>query len=226
MTNTTNKYGMVTWDEVEIATNTPNQSRRDLYLRLDAGSNEVRVLTKPHEFLMHKYKTHPDDPGYGERVLSSIFHGRDPLMEKGLKPKRRWLLGVIDRKTQSYKILDVGPAVFKGVQKLVRNEKWGDPSQYDIDIQVDKAGGPSGYYTVIPMGHTPLSPSDLEIKQMADLEELKRKCTPPTPEEVDQRVAAIDAKSKSRQGNATSPSADDAEDSETDFPAVEGSAQA
>jgi len=220
-----NKYGMVSWDEVETQTTSPNASRRDLFLRLSDGSNIVRVLTKPHEYLMYRYKSDPSDPGYGERVLSSIYHGSDPLMEKGLKPKKRWLVGVIDRSTQSYKILDIGPAIFKGIQTLVRDEDWGDPTQFDINIKVDKNGGPTGYYTVTPKKQKPLTPEDLEIKQMVDLEELKRKCTPPTPEQVAERVAAIDAKSKARKNGGSNPVTveDEDDDDDTDFPAVEGS---
>ena len=226
----TNKYGMVSWDEVETQTTSPNQSRRDLFMRLDAGSNIVRILTKPHEYLMHRYKSDQNDPGYGERVLSSIYHGRDPLMERGLKPKRRWLVGIIDRITQSYKILDMGVSIFKGIQALVRDEDLGDPTQFEVDIKVDKQGGPTGYYTVTPKRPKPLTPADLEIKQMADLEELKRKCTPPTPEQVEERIAVIDAKSKARKSNngGSTDTADTADTNETnaeaddyDFPAVE-----
>jgi len=217
-----NKYGMVSWDEVETQTVSPNQSRRDLFMRLDAGSNTIRILTKPHEYLMHRYKTDPNDPGYGERVLSSIYHGSDPLMERGFKPKRRWLIGIIDRSTQSYKILDLGVSIFKGIQALTRDEDWGDPSQYDVDIKVDKKGGPTGYYTVTPKQPKPLTPADLEIKSQADLEELKRKCTPPTVEQVNERIAAIDAKSKSRSGTVATASVANATD-DYDFPAVDES---
>jgi hypothetical protein len=136
------------------------------------------------------------------------------------KPKRRWLIGCIDRKTQSYKILDIGVSVFKAIQELVRDDDWGDPQNYDVNIKVDKAGGPNGYYSVIPKKAKPLTAADLEIKQMADLEELKRKCTPPTPEQVEERIAAIDAKSKARRGEKkTAAVASSTEATQFDFPA-------
>ena len=226
---TDNKYGMVGWDDVEVVTAKPNQGRKDLFMRLEEGSNLVRVITKPHEYLVHRYKAHPKDPGFGERVYSSQFHGHDPLIEKGMKPKRRWLIGVIDRGTASYKILDIGPSIFQSIQTLVRSDKWGDPCQYDLDIKVNKQGGASGYYTVVPNPKEPLSPADIEIRQQADLEELKKRCTPPTPEEVAKRVAAIDAKSENlkKEGAPSSPVQDDQEDDDIpDFPAVDGSAAA
>ena len=136
--------------------------------------------------------------------MSSIFHGSDPLGDMGFKPKRRWLAGVIDRKTQSYKVLDMSTAVFKSVQKYVRDEDWGDPSQYDVDIVVDKQGGATGYYSVVAKPMKPLSPEDLEIKADVDLEDLKRRCTPPTPEQVQTRIDAIKAKRDGVNGVSTS----------------------
>lgn len=218
----TAKYGLTNWDEVEVKQQ--SGQRKDLYMRLQDKNNVVRMITKPHEYTVHRYKTNPDDPGYGERVMSSLYYGRDPLIEKGLKPKRRWLVGIIDRRTQSYKILDMSVSVFKSIQELVRDEDWGDPTQYDIDIKVDKNGGPTGYYTVIPKAKKPLSAADLDIKSQVDLDDLKRRCTPPTPEQVEELIKAIDAKSannkKSGAGQAT---AEEDDEDDVDFPAVDGS---
>lgn len=221
----TQNYGLTEWENVEIKTGNKQENAKDLFLRLQQGSNIVRVVTKPHEYLSHRYKTRESDPGYGEKVLSSLANGRDPLFDKGMKPKKRWLVGVIDRKTQSYKILDMSVSVFKGIQELVKDEDWGDPSQYDIDIKVDKQGGATGYYTVMPKQPKPLSAADLDIKSQVDLEDLKRRCTPPTPEQMEERIASIDAKSNANRGGEaqtkTSTSNDD--DDDVDFPAVEGS---
>ena len=150
--NTKNQFGATSWD---IDTNNgfkPRENTKDLYLRLEQGSNVVRVLTKPHEYLCHQWKVNPADPGFGSRVNSSKFYGSDVLEEKyNSKAKRRWMLYVIDRKTASVKLLDISKSVFDGIRELVRdNDDWGDPSQYDIDIKVDKQGGPTNYYKVIP----------------------------------------------------------------------------
>jgi len=214
-----NNYGLKDWDDVDVKQTNQNQNRRDLYMRLQHGSNVLRIITKPHEYLVHRYKTNENDPGFGERVMSSVYHGRDPLVDKGMKPKRRWLVGVLDRKTSSYKILDTSVSVFKAIQELVRDEDWGDPSQYDVDIKVDKQGGATGYYTVIPKSKKPLSAADLDIKQQVDLEDLKRRCTPPTPEEVEERIKAIDARSN---GTAAE-TGEKQESNDMDFPAVDGS---
>ncbi len=217
----TAKYGLTNWDEVEVKQQ--SGQRKDLYMRLQDKNNVVRMITKPHEYMVHRYKTNPDDPGFGERIMSSLYHGRDPLVDKGLKPKRRWLVGIIDRRTQSYKILDMSVSVFKSIQELVRDEDWGDPTQYDIDIKVDKNGGPTGYYTVIPKSKKPLSAADLDIKSQVDLDDLKRRCTPPTPEQVEELIKAIDAKSANNKKPAGQAAVEEDDEDDVDFPAVDGS---
>jgi hypothetical protein len=197
-------FGMQDWDAVEIKQpGSGGGPRKDLYMRLESGENRLRIITKPFQYLVHRYKPAPEAPGFGERIYSSLPHGSDPVMDKTKeKPKRRWLIGVIDRKTQSYKILDMGTSVFKGIQELVKDEDWGEPSMYDISIKVDKNGGATGYYTVIPKGKKPLSPADLELKQQVDLEDLAKRVQPPTPEQVAARMLAIDNKYFGEKGGA------------------------
>lgn len=226
-------YGLVEWDQVEVKTG--NLNKKDQFLRLQAGSNVVRILTKPHEYLSHRYKSNEKDPGFGEKVMSSLPHGRDVIVDRGGKrPTKRWLVGVIDRKTQSYKILDLSSSVFKSIQNLTKDEDWGNPTKYDVDIKVDKNGGATGYYAVMPKQPKPLSVDDLALSEQVDLEDLKRRCTPPTPEQMEERVRQIDEKSAAARGEivatnsvaasvaADTASTDDGDD-DFDFPAAAGS---
>ncbi len=168
------------------------QQQKDLFLRLVDGNNEVRLVTAPYQYLIHKYKKEPNNPrDFGQKVGCSAIHGSCQLCDAGDKAKPRWYFGVIDRKTGTYKVLDVSYAVFQDIRKLARNERWGDPTKYDIDIMVDKKGGATGYYTVMPIGKEPLSASDQVLKDNADLEDLKRRCTPPTIEQVQKRLDRI-----------------------------------
>jgi hypothetical protein len=217
------QFGLTSWETTDVQKPSAKQNNKDLFMRLDSGSNVVRLVTKPHEYLVHRYKVSETDPGFGERILSSIYHGRDPLIEMGHEPKRRWLVGIIDRKTQAYKILDMSVSVFRGIQKFVRDEDWGDPSQYDIDINVDKQGGATGYYTIVPKPKKPLSAADLEIKEQVDLEDLKRRCTPPTPDQVQERIDAIKARRSnggSEKSTHSAPMSQDDGDDAEDFPPV------
>ncbi len=186
-------FGEVSWsDDVYGGADGKKQvNNKDLFLRLEEGSNEMRLVTQPHQYLVHKYKKE-GDPGFGQKVSCSQMHGVCPLCAVGDKAKPRWLLGVISRKSGTYKILDISFAVFSQIRKLAKNtQRWGDPTKYDIDIVVDKNGGPTNYYSVQPVSKEPLSAADQKIKDDADLDDLKRRVTPLSPENVQKRIDKI-----------------------------------
>lgn len=197
--NTT--FGEITWDE-DVFPGSERKNSKDLFLRLDEGSNEMRLVTQPFQYLVHKYKKE-GDPGYGQKVSCSAIHGSCPLCAMGDKAKPRWLIGVISRKTGTYKLLDVSYAVFSQIRKYARNTaRWGDPTKYDIDVIVDKNGGPTGYYAVQPIPKEPLSAADQQIKDSVDFEDLNRRVTPPTPDFVQKRIDKINGEVVATQASA------------------------
>lgn len=185
-------FGEVSYDDDVYSGDKKQTNSKDLFLRLDEGSNELRLVTAPYQYLVHKYKKE-GDTGYGQKVSCSAMHGSCPLCDMGIdKPKQRWFYGVISRKTGTYKVLDVSFAVYSQIRKLARNAaRWGDPTKYDIDIVVDKQGGATGYYSVQPISKEPLSAEDQKLKDDADLDDLKRRCTPLMPEQVQKRIDKI-----------------------------------
>ena len=184
-------FGEVSWSDDVFPGDKKQTNNKDLWLRLGAGSNEIRILTQPHQYYVHRYKK-DGDTGFGQKVSCSGVHGFCPLCAKGDKAKPRWLLGVISRADNTYKILDISYAVFSQIRKLNKNPKFGDPTKYDINIEVDKNGGATGYYSVQAYSKEPLSAADQALKdQKLDLEELKRKVTPLTPENVQKRIDKI-----------------------------------
>lgn len=185
-------FGEVSWnDDVYGGSEKKQTNAKDLFLRLEEGSNEMRLITQPFQYLVHKYKK-DGDPGFGQKVACSAMHGSCPLCTLGDKAKPRWLLGVISRKTGTYKILDISFAVFSQVRKLARNtQRWGDPTKYDMDVVVDKNGGATGYYSVQPISKEPLSAADQKIKDDVDFDDLKRRVTPPTADIVQKRIDKI-----------------------------------
>lgn len=188
-------FGEVSWnDDVFGGENKKQNNSKDLFLRLDEGSNEMRIITQPFQYLVHKYKKEGDN-GFGQKVSCSAIHGSCPLCALGDKAKPRWLLGVISRKTGTYKILDISFAVFGQIRKYARNtNRWGDPTKYDIDIVVDKNGGATGYYSVQAISKEPLSAADQVIRDEVNstgLDDLKRRVTPPTPDQVQKRIDKI-----------------------------------
>lgn len=233
MENNNNAYGLVEWDQVQTYTGKARTAvKKDYFLRLETGDNIVRLVTEPHQYWVHRYKTNESDPGYGQKVLSCKGNGEaDPLEEsRGMKPKRRFLVGVIDRKTGTYKVLDMSSDVMKKLKVIVNDEEYGHPSKYDIKIVVDPDGGPTNYYTVIARPLKPLSAGDLEIQKQADLEDLKRRCTPPSRERMLEIIARIDEKSGGVKPAATDTDTDtdttpatQTIEEDDDFPAADGS---
>jgi hypothetical protein len=187
------KFGEVSWeDDVFSGENKKQQNNKDIWLRLKDGSNEMRILTQPFQYLVHKYKK-DGDPGFGQKVYCSSIHGSCPLCAQGDKAKPRWLLGVISRADGTYRILDISFAVFGQIRKYARNTKrFGDPTKYDIDIVVDKNGSPTTYYTVQGLEKSALSAEDQKIRDtMVDLDDLKRRVSPPQPADVQKRLDKI-----------------------------------
>jgi hypothetical protein len=186
-------FGEVSWSDDSVYGGNDKKSQgKDSWMRLEEGKNVVRLLTQPYQYLVHKGIKREGDKGYGQKVFCSAIHGHCPLCSMGLKASARWYLGVLDRKSNSYKILDISYQVFSGIRKLAQDtDVWGDPSKYDVNIVVDKNGGASGYYTVQPIPHKPLTPEAQLIRDKVDLDELKRKVSPPTPGEAQKRLDKI-----------------------------------
>lgn len=185
-------FGEVSWND-DVFEDKKNSNNKDLFLRLDEGSNELRILTQPSQYLVHKIKKDPNNPkDFGQKVSCSASHGSCPACDLGDKAKPRWLLGVISRKTGTYKILDISFAVFSQIRKYAKNTaRWGDPTKYDIDIVVDKNGSPMSYYSVQAISKEPLSAADQVIKDAIDYDDIKRRVTPLTPDQVQKRLDKI-----------------------------------
>ena len=219
---------MATFGEVSYnddAFGDKKNNNKDLFARLDdTGDNEFRILTNPFQYLVHKVKKDPTDKkDYGTKVYCSATPDCPVCMEndKDSKVKTRWLYGVISRKTGKYQILDVGYATFSQIKKLAKNTaRWGDPTKYDINIVVDKQGGPTGYYSVQPISKEPLSAADQQIKDNVDFDDLKRRITPPTVDAVKLRLSKIfgDTPPQVRPPQQTAPAAHEDEEENPDFP--------
>jgi len=188
----TSTFGEISYND-EIYSDIKTTNSKDLFMRLDEGDNELRLLTNPFQYSVHKVKKDPSNPkDFGQKVPCSAIHGSCPVCTTGDKAKLRWLYGVLSRKTGTYKILDVSFAVFSQIRKLARKvDRWGDPTKYDLNIVVDKNGGATGYYSVQPIPKEPLSAEDQKIKDDVDFDDLKRRVTPPTSDIVQKRLDKI-----------------------------------
>lgn len=189
MANPSQKHGQLSWRDGSIG-GAPGGANKEQFLRLSPGSNPIRIVTDPYQYYQHKYKFE-GEKGYGHRIPCSIKHGSCVVCEKNDKPKKRWFMGVIDRKTNTYKILDINWSVLSDINTYSQDDDWGDPIEYDIDIVVNPNGGPQHYYKAVAKPKRPLSAADLALKEKADLSELERKCLPPDPAKVIERFEAL-----------------------------------
>lgn len=188
-------YGLSSWDE---ATVTAGNFKTDLpkfeYMRLKDGNNSVRIVTAPYRYFMVRYKA-ANDKGFGKRVNTAWpLHEDCPAKAAGLKPKERYLVGVIDREDQKLKVLDMSILVYEQVQGLKNDIEWGSPAGYDINIRKNsKAKAPAGFYNVLPRSKAALSPADealLEAKEGLE-KYLVSRTTPPKPEFVRKRMEEL-----------------------------------
>lgn len=218
----TNKYGEQDWADVKVS----GDKEKVDFMRLNEGSNVVRILTLPHAYYQHRF-TPEGGKKYGYRIsCSDPEHRTDcPLCELGNKPVRKWFLGVIDRKSNAYKVLDIGFSIFKDIQKYARDEDWGpDVSQFDMDIVNDPSAGPQRYSCVCKP-KKPLSASDLQIKEEHPTDVLVVKSAPPSRDSVqgyfDHILEELKASGNPFTGSATTASGDsgksDDEDTDTFF---------
>jgi hypothetical protein len=184
-------FGEISYSD-EIPSDKKTSSSKDLFLRTEEGDNEIRLLTNPFQYSVHKVKKDPNNPkDFGRKVPCSAVNGSCPACDHD-KAKLRWLYGVIDRRSGQFKILDVSFSVFSQIRNYARNIKsWGDPTKYDINIFVNKKGGATGYYSVQPLPREPLSAEDQKIKDNVDFDDLKRRSTPPSAEVVQKILNSI-----------------------------------
>lgn len=179
-----NKHGQVNWSDVQDSKKADSSE----FLRLSPGPNRVRILTLPYQYQQHKLMD-------GKKFLGRVNCAGDGCAacklaeEQGGKAKTRWYLGVIERKTGMYKILDVGYALFKLIQNLAQDEEnWGPTENYDIVISQDPNAPPISFYSVLPTAKKPMTAEDLAIKDDIKYDELERRVEPPSVEKVAERV--------------------------------------
>lgn len=187
------KFGESSWDANDDMDGKVVNGK-DLFLRLETGENEVRILTNPFIYLSHRFKFNETDPGFGHKIYCSISSSSCPICETGNKPKKRWLFGVISRKTGQYKIIDIGSGVYSSIKKLSQNKaRFGDPKLYDISITKDPQAPPALYYSVQGLlPREPLSAGDQLIRdQNVNIDDLKRRTVPPTVQQVMERLTKL-----------------------------------
>jgi len=141
-------FGEVDWNAADSGTKSD-------FLRLEEGENTVRVMGNPVQFYIHWVVT-PD--GSRRKVNSPVDHPDlvRRLEDSGFRRQARWLIKVLDRTDDEFRILEVGPQIYNGVKALYNNSRWGKVTAYDVTV----CKGPKGsqpLYSVTPNPKEPLS---------------------------------------------------------------------
>lgn len=119
------------------------------YMKLEKGSNEFRILTKP----IIGWLDWKDKKPLRFRMDNKPSAPVDPT-----KPiKHFWSFIVWNYTTASIQILEITQGTIQGaINSLVNNPKWGAP--YNYDISVDRKGdGMDTEYTIMPSPKSPLA---------------------------------------------------------------------
>lgn len=77
-------FGEISWNDDVFSGEKKQTNSKDLFLRLKEGTNEMRIVTQPFQYLVHKYKKE-GDAGFGQKVSCSMIHGSCPLCALGDK---------------------------------------------------------------------------------------------------------------------------------------------
>lgn len=213
MSNEIVGFGITTWDEPsQVARQNSGDLKRFDFMRLKDGNNIVRIITHPYKYNMVRVKN-PEDKGFGKRVNCSwpLFEegldGKpdrskpvDPAVKAGFAPKKRYLVGVIDRNDNEVKVLDMSVIVYDQLHAIKDDVEYGDPQGFDINIRMNSKASPLQYYTVLPRQITPLSTADVELKESTEEElntYLRVRTMPLKPETVLQRMEEAGFRSNS-----------------------------
>ena len=153
-------FGEIDWNDGDIKN---PQSAKTEYMRLTQGSNKIRVMGNPIQFYVHWVVT---NDGGKRKVVSPISSPElvRRLEDSGFKRQPKWLIKVLDRSDDGFKLLEVGSQIYNGIRALYNDSSWGKVTSYDITIN----RGPKGaqpLYGVTPNPKTKI-PTELKDRFM------------------------------------------------------------
>lgn len=171
-------FGEVDWNSADSGSGGKSD-----FMRLEEGENTVRVMGNPVQFYIHWIttpdgaKTKINSPAGSPELVSRLEDG-------GFKRQARWLIKVLDRSDDCFRLLEVGPQIYNGIKSLYNNSRWGKVTAYDITIN-RAPKGTQPLYSVTPNPKEALS-SDFKSKFMDfnDRVNVEKLISPSTSEEV------------------------------------------
>lgn len=145
------------------------------YMKLEEGDNTFRVLSSA----ITGWEWWIDDPKNKEKRKPLRVKDQAEIPDNALRadPKHFWAFAVWNVEEERVQILELTQrTIMTAIERLVRNEKWGDPKEYDITVFRSGKELNDTNYTVTPNPKEKLDPGIVKMyKDMKiDLEALYR----------------------------------------------------
>lgn len=141
-----------------------------VYLKLKERGDKVTVRIASVPYREPKvWKEGGKTPMSSEQVLTlrqddwvTIFREPDYNVTESFHWK------VLDRGSNTAKIFSGTPGIYKNIKKYAQMDEWGDPTEYDIQIERTEAPG-LNYYAVTPLPRKEIL-SQKELKLLSELD--------------------------------------------------------
>jgi len=144
------------WGDVDWNTADSGSSGKTEFMRLTEGDNVIRIMANPIQLYVN-WVTLPD--GTNKRINTPEDDDlARKLEDAGFKRQTNWMLKVLDRSDNQFKLLTISRQIFDAIKALAAHKKWGKVTGYDLTV----TRGPKGkqpLYRVQPDPHEPLDSS-------------------------------------------------------------------
>ena len=138
------------------------------YLKLEEGNHTFRVLSSA----IVGWEAWIDTEDGGRKPLRA--KSQDDLPEVAFEqreiPKHFWAFVIYNREEEQIQILEITQrSIMMKMEALVRNEKWGDPKEYDICITRTGKTMQDTNYSTMPEPKEKLDPAILKLYKDMDI---------------------------------------------------------
>ena len=122
-------FGEIDWNAADVSAGQKEQ--KNIYMRLKEGENVVRVMGNPIQYYVHWVQAADNS----KKKLNSPVENPSlvaKLEDAGFRRQSKWLIKVLDREDNEFKVMEVGTQIFNGIKALynvsiVRGPKGSQP---------------------------------------------------------------------------------------------------
>jgi len=149
-------FGEIDWNSGATQS---GSGRASDFMRLAEGENVVRVMGNPTQYFVHWVTTADGST----KKINSPVDSPDlvrRLEDEGFRRQARWIVKVLDRTDDTFKLLEIGSQIYNGIRALFNHPKWGKVTQYDLSVN----RGPKGQQPLYSVTPNPKESLDSALK--------------------------------------------------------------